>query len=202
MWLSKISAPIPPSGFELIRDRLGVILFSELHNQVINNYAADLDVKVFVERSNPFDKSELAVINITTPLGVWGNKNQGSVDGTYTFWIDIETNAKTQGNNPGDVISALRAEKILGACRYILEDPLYKTLGFSPPFISRVSCAKYEVGTTKEMADAMNTVMARLTINVIANEKNSLIVPSLIEGYETSIKIENGEVGYFYESPE
>lgn len=196
--MSKITQVINRQAYEYIRDRILEILVDELDNQAIISYDADLEVNVFLEIANPLDKTELSAIVISLASGKYDNKHQGSVDGLYQFHIDCFTNAKTTAADAGDTISTVRLHKILGVCRSILEDPIYKTLGFVPPFIMKTFVGEINIATPNK-EDASNTSMGRLLFNVVANETSKLIIPNLIEGYDTTVKIDNTGKGYFYQ---
>lgn len=196
--MSLITGVIPAQGFELIRDRIGAILFDEIQNQgVVGGDVFLTSVKVFSERSNSFDKTELPAINVCVAGGNYGNKQQGNSDGTYTYNVDVFCNAKTSDGEAGDEKAAVRMERLLGICRYILEDPLYKTLGFAPPFIGNTHCVEINIAAAGK-DDADTTRMGRLTFSVRCAETNSLIVPVLIGSYVTHVILSEGQ-GYVWE---
>lgn len=190
---------IPPQGFEIVRDRIGEILFDEISSQVAQSYNTDIDAQVYVERSNQIDKTELPLINISLSTGSYDNKNQGNLNGTYIFDIDAYTHSKSTEDESGDVLAALKLQRILGVCRAILENPVYKTLGYMPGFIIRTGCSDINIaipGAGK--LDTLNTLMGRLSFTVVLIENTELIVPVLIAGYDTSIKMVLTNTGYKY----
>lgn len=180
-----------------MRDRIADILYDELDIQSQLNYDTDLDVEVLIECTNPIDKTEASVIIVSLASGSYANKNQGGVDGTYTYNIDVFTNSKTTESTAGDKNAALKLQRLLGLCRAILEDPVYRTLGFAAPFISRVNCVDIKIADTGR-DDAVNTAMGRLTFNVVLNESSKLLIPNLIEGYDTVVKLGETANGYSY----
>lgn len=198
--MSKITNIITSQGYEIIRDRIATILADEIDNQAVmtyDPYLESLDVKV--EAKNPNDISELPLVNVSIANVDYANKNQGSVDGTITINVDAYTSAPSENGNDGAKIATLYLHRILGICRYVLEDPIYKTLGFLQPQIMRTLVSNI---TFKDIDnnDANNVAMGRLTFTVVANEPNKLIVPQLIAGYQTTINLDNTSNGYFYES--
>lgn len=196
--MSKITQPISSQAFEFIRDRIFEIIVDEFDGQHTLTTDDDLELNVFLERNTPLDKTEISSIVISLATGSFGNKHQGSVDGTYQFHIDFFTNSKTNSSISGDTKAALKLHKIMGLGRAILEDPIYKTLGFVPPFIMKTWFSEFNIAAGNK-EDALNSAMSRLIFNVVANETSKLIVPNLIEGYKTSIKIDSTGKGYFYE---
>jgi hypothetical protein len=200
--LSKITQKIEVQAFELIREKLGVILREEIDAQWMMSYDTDLDeVDVLIE-STGLDKVELkgSVVNIVFPTATFGNKNQGSVDGEYKFFIDIYTNSKTTGDQAGSYRSAKKLHKLLGLCRSILEDPVYKKLDFtfSTPFIMRTGVTNIDIRANTE-DDAKNSAMGRLTFSVTANEVNKLKIAEYLESYITTALLNETALGYFWE---
>lgn len=190
---------IPPQGFEIVRDRIGEILADEILSQVTKSYNEDIDADVYVERSNQNDKTELPLINISLSTGSYDNKNQGHVNGTYIYDIDIYTNAKSTDELGGDVLAAMKLQRIMGVCRAILENPIYKTLGYEPGFILRTGCSDLNIAVPGAgKLDTLNTLMGRLSFSVVIIESTTLIVPVLAAGYDTTIKMELTEDGYKY----
>lgn len=190
---------IPAQGYEVVRDRIASILASEISNQAQIGYEPYLDtVTVDVEIANPIDKIELPCVIVSFANANFSNKTQGSEDGLCAYHVDVYTSAKTTPLTPGDKIAMIRLQKILGLCRYILADPIYKTLGLVAPSISRVYTGEVNIGQVNP-SDAINTAMGRLTVYVVCNESNKFIVPKMIEGYQTSVNLDNTSSGYFYE---
>lgn len=196
--MSRITAAIAPQGFELIRNRIGEIIADELSNQAALLGDEKLDATVFVERTSPIDKTELPVINVSLSNGKYENKHQGSVDGTYAFNVDVFTKSKSTDNADGDVESAFILQRIIGICRSILENPIYNTLGFATPFIGRTYCSEINIAAPGK-DDSINTMMGRLTFNVMCNEPNVLISPALIAEYNTQVKLELTDKGFYYQ---
>ncbi len=196
--MSLITQPISKQLFEFIRLRILEILVSEFQGQFLLTGDYELEVKIFIERSTPLDKTELDAIVISFAHGAYSNKNQGSVDGMYQFHIDCFTSEKSSNGVSGDTAAMIKLHKIVGLVRSILEDPIYKTLGVQPPIIMKSFISEINIAASNK-EDALNTSMARLVFNVSANETNKLIIPPLIAGYTTSIKINGTGRGYFYE---
>lgn len=197
-----IKTIIPPSAFELIRDRIGEILIDEISNQAALTLDSDLTVNIFIERSNQLDITDLPAINISISDGQFSNKNySGSVTGAYAYDIDIYTAKKTNDQISGDVRASFQLQKIIRICRSILDNPIYKTLGFVSPKINRVYCSDFNIaipGSGSGKLDTQNSMMSRLKFFVESNEQTALIIPTLITGYETQVKINNTEKGYYF----
>lgn len=195
---AKITQPITKRNYELIRDRILEILVTELDYQAQITYDADIEeCGVYLERGGSMDLVEFPAVVISTGMGEYGNKNQGSIDGTYKYFIDVYANAQTTGSQPGDYISAVKMQKILGVCMAILEDQAYKTLGFAPPFIMKSQITDFNIAEPKK-EDSLNTAMGRASFSVSVNEKTNLKQGTLIDGYETTVRIDNTGKGYIY----
>ena len=198
--MSKITAKIPPAGFELVRDQVAAIIASELIGQFVFDYDPDFVVEVLVEDVDPIDKSGFTTVNISLAGGPYDSKDQSaSVRGSYQYFIDVFAHSKTTALNTGDFLAAQKIQKILRVIRYVLEDPIYKTLGFKPPFVQRVYISNLEIQNQPGSNDALNTLQGRFILNVVVTETNSLIVPSLIAGFETTVLVGNSNRGYNYQ---
>lgn len=201
--MALITNRINPQGDEIIRDRIGAILKDELDNQFLQ-YNSDAAIEgVWVERTTPFDQTELNAINVSTPKGDYENWHQGSKDGIYTFCVDCFTQSAATETQDGDKLSNFALKRLLGICSYILSDPQYKTLGFIPGFIEWVRILGYDIKQNYRdnnglWAAALNSAMGRLTISVKANEINTLIVPALLELHITQLRLVLTDKGYKY----
>ncbi len=200
--MSKITNIINAQAFEIIRDRIGTILQDEIDNQSVITYDPYLaSINVTIENKAPTDITELPTINVAVASGDYGNKNQGSVDGTYSYNIDVYTCAESTSSIRGDKKSTLYLQRIIGLIRYILEDPTYKTLGYNPLPVPIILGTMVSNVSFKEIDkdDSYNVAMGRVVFTVKANESNKLIIPNLISGYQTTINLSNTALGYFYE---
>lgn len=196
--MSVINTQIPTQSFELVRNRIAEILLDELSNQYDLSYDDGIDVtEVSVERFVPFDITELPAVNVMLSRGMLTSHSAIHSDGTYTFYIDIHHSGKTTDENRGDTLAMVKVQRLAGMCRAILEDTRYKTLGFTPPFIMNrhVEDINFDVGNDQDMH---NAVMARITFMVRVNENVPVITPTLLAGYETSVKLSTTDKGYIF----
>lgn len=195
--MAKILNVIPNQNFELIRDRITEIIIDELayQNDYINYEDDKLASAIFTEHSTPFNEDELPAINVSFAGGDYSNKNVKTVEGTYTYNIDFFIRAESTTDNDGDYLSAVRLQRVMGVVRYILEDPIYRNLGFSYPKISLVKLNTIAIADSKQQ-DIANINMGRLVLEVRCSETTELLTPNLIAGYETTVKINNTNFGY------
>lgn len=196
--MPKINRIIGNRAWEFIRDRIGEILQDELSFQADLGYEPEISLKTFtVERTNYFDKTEMPACNIAFAQGSAENKDIKGADGSYIYNIDFYTNAAAMPKGGGDQIATLNLHRLLGLAQSILEDPIYKTLGFAPPYISRIYLGETNIAAAGNN-DSRNTMMGRVQLHVLVYEKNVLIKPKLIEGYDTTVKIGTTEKGFKY----
>jgi hypothetical protein len=195
--MSVITEEIGPQAFEFIRNRIAEILAEEINAQYLMTYDDAIDATVYMERCAAYDKNELPAVNVSLARGGMDGWTAWHSDGTYTFHIDVYHKAESTSERDGTSIANQKMHRLIGLCRAILEDSRYSTLGFTAPFIMlrRVIDLNFKDEPTQ---DAVSIVMGRLRFNVKANETNGLTTPSLIQGYETILRINNSDKGYYY----
>lgn len=196
--MARILTVIQPRAFERIRDRIGEILADELPVQAAIEYADELDAEVFVERFIPFDKTEMPAVNVLVARGLYDNKAALKSDGTYTFNIDCYMTAKTQAGKNGDSESAIKLQKLMGVCTAILENRQYNTLGFAKPFISHTEVREINIANPVNNQDASSVIMGRITFIVRVPETVDAILPQLLAGYDTVMKLYLTDKGYTF----
>ena len=101
---SVINTVIPEQQFELVRNRIGEILFEELANQVMLGNT-DADVKIYTERIVPMNQGETTSLNLIFSNGDYPMQTAVYADGVYTFFIDCYNTSPTVGTNRGDKLS-------------------------------------------------------------------------------------------------
>ncbi len=195
---AKIDYIISAQGFELVRDRIGEILIEELANQFVLSADPDINCGISVERSTPYDKTELPVVNVSLFNGSFGKKEARVTEGVYQYNLDCFHSSKTKDQVGGDTISSKKLQKLMGLVRFIFENQVYKTLGYEPGFIGGVWFTELGISEIKEKDDALSTCMGRLILNVKLGETNTLLTPKLLAGYETTVKINQTENGYYW----
>jgi hypothetical protein len=195
--MSELTGIIPQQAFEVIRDRLGAILSDELNNQFVLTGNADFDLEVWIERFIPFDKEELPAINVSFSGGPYAGHTVKQSEGTYTYFVDVHTKAKTTEDDKGDALATTKLHRLLGMCRSILENPSYKNLGFVAPYISNRHIERIDIADPGKQ-DAISERMGRLSVSVRVVETTELIDPPPLVSNLTTIKMSTTEKGYFY----
>jgi hypothetical protein len=193
--MSEINGIIPSQSFELVRDQIGAILFTEFDKQAELTYNPDLEVEVWVERFVPFDRKELPAINVMLATGNYDGDTVAQSDGTYTYLIDFHARAKTNNDGKGDNLALLKLQKMIGIARAIIMNPKYRTLGFAAPFVMSRRVTGFEIANP-DSANADSVVWGRMKVVVQVPETTELIDASLIEGFDTTVELEYSEKGY------
>lgn len=195
--MSRINHVIQPRAFEFIRDRIGNILNDELNNQFSTFNIQDAKSIVTVEGDKVVDSTEMSTVLVALSKVPFDNTHAGETRGKNSFNVDCFCRAKSTDAVDGAVLASYKAQRLIGLCFAILKDVAYDTLGYSPGFIQNVTISSIGIGDPKDN-DAMCTVMARMVIEVTANETTELFVPSLIQGYQTTVNVGGSTTGYLY----
>ncbi len=198
--MALITEAIRESNFELIRDRIGEILATELPNQATLNAQEELNATVFVECSTPFDKSDTPCINVMLSNGDYDNQTVVKTDGTYTYFIDVYTSSKETSGDTSDYLSTKNLHRLLGVCSKILEHQKYQTLGYERPSIEHRSVRSINISMPENRQDAYMIMMGRITFTVRIPENKSLLTANNIDGYSTNVKLSLTEKGYIFTS--
>lgn len=193
-----IENSIPQQAFEIIRDKIALILGEELASQATKLGTTDYNPTIFVERTVTIDDTELPVINVCVASGSYDNEHVGQSDGTYSYSIDIYASAKSTSSEDGDKLAGIKLHRIIGLVRAILKDKKYRTLGFDNPFIKRVTVVNFDIADNIIRKDTMNAIMGRVEFRVEVPEEVEELTPNQIDSYSTQVKLALTEKGYVY----
>jgi hypothetical protein len=196
---SKITGVIPSQQFELIRDRIALVLFEELAKQYTLTTDERLNVKVFLERAIAIDKTEMPCINVLLNSGIYSNKSTVTTDGEYSFSIDVYSKEKSTTTVSGDTLASLSLQKLMGVCRAILANPVYRVLGFDTKLIKGTEVEGLSIKEPTDNNDSTMSIMGRLNFKVIVVETTQLINAVPITGQETTATINLSDSGYLYQ---
>lgn len=196
--MALINGIIPAQNFETVRDRIGAVLATELGNQFALSGDASANPVVYVERCIAFDKEELPALNVALSRGDYDNKDVTQADGSYLFNIDVYAKSKSNGLAGGDTLARTHLHRMLGMCRAILSNPVYRTLGFTAPSLCRVTVNSVETDAEGHMIDAVSGVMGRLELLVKVPENVALIDTVACLENITTVKLDVTQKGYMY----
>lgn len=200
-----ITTPLPPRYFELIRDRIGEILFLELDNQSQINYDDNLDAEGWVERTNPFDIKELPAFNVSFPYGKFDGQTMIQTVGQYQYIIDAYTKAPSTANQDGDSEATIRLHRMLGCIQGILEHTIYKRLGFDAPSVNsrHVDEIIINLPEKKGEGDMYSVAHGRLIFTVRIAESSGTVNAVDLSNHTSIVKLALTEKGYkfIYQTP-
>lgn len=132
--MAVITETIPSQGYEIVQNRIGEILATEIANQQDIQGLND-DVEVFVERIEPFDKSEDVMVSLAFREGDYEGYTQRDTQGQYMYFIDVFASGAGKGNEAPSTNVRNKLFKYVGLIRYILSSGKIPTLGFPPGLI-------------------------------------------------------------------
>lgn len=207
--MPKLTGTIPSQNFEVIRDAIAAILLTEFVGQTelratiippIVDPKLDFITKIWLERFTPFDKTELPAINVYLSNGDYISKEySGKVTAEYTYIIDVYSSAKTTADGSGDTLAAITLQKITGMCRAILENPQYRTLTLARGIIGRLGVSEFSISKFEPNGDAANTIMGRISFNVMAIETAELQSGVPMEIATTTMRLGVTDKGQYLE---
>lgn len=190
---------IPKSNFELVREKIGVILLEELTNQkVLQEDDFPEDVNVYSERITPIDNAEQIIVNVLLDSANYGNFTEKDSQGRTIFYIDLYTTGQASDDKSGSLDSSERLQRFLRMCRYILASTLYNTLGFDPGFIGGTYVENFQILDPAQKEDSAFTRFARIQFAVRIQENQDMWEGVLITGADTQVKLQLTDKGYKY----
>lgn len=204
---SKINQAIAFQRFEQIRDRIVEILMVEIDQQktlqtdprvvgVLNN------TTFYRERFRAMNESEMLAVAIFLFNADYDNKNQTSVRGTYTFFLDCFAREFHTQLEDGDEASALSGQSAIGFIRSILENPNWFQLGFGDAsqttFVNTTSIKSVKRTEEENTKDAGNIIMYRIIFEVVATEDTNFIEGVPLKLATTNVRLSETDQGFQY----
>lgn len=200
----KLAYMISQSNFETIRDVIAVILKEEIDNQALLHGTgdpvvphADYLANFYTERFTPIDKSEGNVITVDVAGGNLNDQTALSQVFECNYNIDIFTSGIEIASQDGYLNSSVKVHRFAGMVRHILQSPYYVKLGLDTNIIGSRSVNQIQFARVDKEQDASYMRMARVTLNVKMNESSNEVLSVAAAGYDTRIKIEETEKGYY-----
>lgn len=198
--MAVITEIIPAQGFEIVQNRIGEILIEEISNQIDLQNLSD-SVEVFVERIEPFDKSEDVMISIAFKEGEYEGQTTSDSQGYYTYFIDLFVTGKGIGNESPSTNARNKLFKYIGMIRYILMSGKLQTLGFVPGLIGGKTIKKIMLDTdysnfgNHSNYDAAFIRFCRIYFTVRVQESQLLFEGIPLQGNNTNITYETTNKG-------
>lgn len=195
------------NSFEIVRDAVASILYTELNEQLALAVAAPDpiyeallrsffdqqkdatdELNLFVERFVRFDITELNNINLYWDRSLLGKGTQITNQESNTrIIIDVNVHHKGTEDDRGDKKASLVLQKMIGVIRSIIMHGNYVTLGFARPFIERrwiEDLNNYRPQENENRVNIDNIITGNLALSVEFKEKNlGVAVEELEENY-------------------
>lgn len=202
--MPKIITVIGPRAFEVVRNRIAEILTDEINNQGVLSSDQDfLSTNILIASDGPEDMEGLSTVNVSLLNGKFGERTSydGKVKSTYLYAIDVYTKSKNTKDFSADYLSTIKCEKITGLCFAILDNPIYRSLGYgSKSFIERVKCNDFNFRSkNKNNVDVNQCEMGRIVFEVQVDETVDLLTATVLSDFATTLNLNTSDKGYFYE---
>lgn len=195
-----ITEPILTQNFEIVANRIGEILKEEISNQQdLQGFTED--VEVFLERMEPFDKSEDVMISVSFRENDLDSYNVQDAQGNCMYFIDLFTTGLGIGDEPPSINAKNKLFRYLGLIRYILSSGKIPTLGFPRGFIGGKYIKKVVIDTdysnfgNHSNYDGAFIRFARFVFVVRVNEKQELWDGIALNGNGTVFNYQNTPKG-------
>jgi hypothetical protein len=191
---------IQPSGFEKVANRITEILAEEIENQK-SLQGFQENVEYYIERIEPFQRSQDVSIQVYFKGGVYGNYTQQSSQGECQYYIDLYTSSLGKGNVDASIVSKDKNYRYLGLIRYILSSGKLATLGFPAGLIGGkyIQSMSQDIEFANFGADPSNdgsfVRFGRVLFIVKVNENQALWEGIPLTGSDTKFTYENTDKG-------
>lgn len=195
-----ITETIGPQGFEIVANRIAEILAEEIQNQItIQNL--DDNAEIFLERIEPFDKSEDVMISVALREDDFDGYTSRDVQGGTMYFIDLFCSGYGDGYIAPSIVSANKMYRFAGFIRHILSSGKIPTLGFPPGLIGGKYIKKFMVDTdysnfgNHSNYDGAYIRFCRFIYIVRIQENQPLWEGIPLQGNTTNITYENTQKG-------
>lgn len=198
--MATITEPIGESGFEKVAHRIAEILTVEVTNQK-QLQGFDDYVEFFLERIEPFDKSEDVMISVALRENDFEGQTARDVQGNCMFFIDLFCSGYGHGDIAPSTVSKTKMYRYARLIRYILSSGKIPTLGFPPGFIGGKYIKKFMVDTdysnfgNHSNYDGSFIRFCRFVFIVRVQENQLLWEGIPLHGNDTNISYEESDKG-------
>lgn len=194
--MALITGEIPQSNYEAIRERLALVLATELdHQDYIATSELFIKPEIWIGRTVPFDKSEMPALNIMYGSTDFSGDNARNSVSENQYYIDLYYLGKSSDTEDGDELAESRVMRAAATVWAILRNPQYDTLQFSKPSLSRTTVGRIETAQIATQ-DATNIRFGRVIYTATANEETELKTAETWGQNTTRYKIEQTDKGY------
>jgi hypothetical protein len=196
-----ITESIPRQGFEIVQNRIGEILLTELTNQkVLQGFTSDFGV--FLERQEPFDKSEDVMITVMLAGADYKGYTTKDSQGDTTYIIDVFASGAASSTLQPSLEARDKIFLYVGMIRYILSSGKYLTLGLPPGLIGGkyLESFKFDIDFSNfgnhSNYDARFIRFARMVFSVRIQENQDLWTGIPLLGNDTLVTLDATNKGF------
>lgn len=196
-----ITETIPRQGFEIVQNRIGEILLLELTNQkALQGFTSDFGV--FLERQEPFDKSEDVMITVMLSGADYKGFTQKDSQGDTTYVIDVFCGGEGRPNMSASLVARDKVFLYIGMIRYILSSGKYQTLGLPPGLIGGKYLESFKIDIdfsnfgNHSNYDAKFIRYARMLFTVRIQENQDLWTGIPLLGNNTLVTLDSTDKGF------
>lgn len=196
-----ITEIIPKQGFEIVQNRIGEILLTELTNQKsLQGFTSDFGV--FLERQEPFDKEEDTMVTVMLSGADYKGYTQKDVQGDTTYIIDVFTSGYGTSTTAPSLIAREKCFLYVGMIRYILSSAKYLTLGLPAGLIGGkyLESFKFDIDFSNfgnhSNYDARYVRFARMVFTVRIQENQDLWTGIPLLGNDTLVSLNDTDKGF------
>lgn len=193
-----LNGVIAPQKYELIRDRIGAILFAEFANQYTLSSGTTPNPTFYCERIVQFDHTEAPSVNVTLQRADYDNRDRHQVNGIYLFTIDVYTAAHATNNVRGDYRGAVEMHRILGMIRAIFESPEYRELLYGFGNLCRTAIKSISIPDAPNNNESVFEATGRIEYEVTVHETVELQEGVPLELATTIVRLYNTDKGYLW----
>lgn len=198
-------------NFEIVRDQIALILKSEIENQKTlaaqaGKNPADWDVRIFAERTNPFEQfqqdvgGQAPIVNVWYESSAYDDAGSDTVErqkttgkyniDCYSYGISQET---SDGHLPGDLVASLRLHSVIRLIRNILMSGPNTYLQLRNPVWGRRVDSITIFQPSADDTTIQNIIGARIIFSVTFNEHSPQYMGEPLQ--ELSVKVIRSETG-------
>jgi len=196
--MALINDTIGADLFQQSRDNIAGILLLELPNQATLQQNEDLNFsKIWCERKRPFNASEIPAINLLIDTVNYGAKNRGQREANPIYTIDVYDSKVSTADEDADKLVSDNSWQIARTIQYILDHPIYSTLGLKP-YIYHTEVVSIEAGQA-EMTNDNRCSILRIKFQVKTISVLNGATPITLSQLNTSVKLASTDKGYIYQ---
>lgn len=196
--MAQINEVVGKDYFQLCRDNIATILLDELPNQAILQANDDLNYsKIWCDRKRPFNASEIPAINLSIESVNYGVKNRGQRDANPIFTIDVYDSKMSTEFGDADELLSESTWQIARTIQYILDNPIYATLGLAP-YVMHTEVQSIEGGQVGETEDNRCSILRiKFAVKTMSILQGATPVP--VSQLTTVVNLAQTNKGFIYQ---